>query len=143
MAANSNVKLHGKNGAVYIGGAVGAGGIKVASKTEWTLQRNRDYVDATVFGDTNKTYLAGLPNVQGTFAGFLDTSGDLLLNSATSDTTQIYLYADDGTNPGGSVKLIANGPALIDGNVTASLNDAIRYTGEFRASGSWTIFDGS
>ena len=112
--------------------------VKVASKTDWTLRRNRDYVDATVFGDTNKTYLAGLPNVEGTFAGLMDTSGDLLLNAATSDSTDIYLYADDGGTP----VLIANGPGLIDGNVTSSSTDAIRFTGEFRASGAWTIFQG-
>lgn len=136
--ANTNQKLHGKNAAIYLGGPKGGVGIKVASKTDWTLRRNRDYVDATVFGDTNKTYLAGLPNVEGTFAGLMDVSGDLLLNAATSDTTQIYLYADDGAVP----VLIANGPGLIDGNVTVSSTDAIRFTGEFRASGNWTIFQG-
>ena len=134
--ANSGTKLHGKNGAIYLGGAKGSGGIKVANKTEWTLQRNRDYVDATTFGNTNKVYLAGLPNVQGTFAGLLDVSGDLLLSAATSESTQIYLYADDGASP----VLIANGPGLIDGTVTASNTDAIRYTGEFRASDDWTLF---
>jgi hypothetical protein len=144
MAANSNTRLPGKNGAIYLGGAKGTG-VKVAAKMEWSLQRNRDYVDATVFGDTNKTYLAGLPNVQGAFSGFLDTSGDLLLNAATSEATLIYLYADD---TGGSPVPIAYGPGLIDGNVTASLSDAIRFTGEFRASNlngssAWTIFDGA
>ncbi len=137
--ANSGDKKHGKNGAIYLGGAKGSGGVRVASKTEWSLQRNRDYVDATTFGDTNKTYLAGLPNIQGSFSGFLDVSGDLLLNAATSDAVQIYLYADDGVSP----IEIAHGPGLVDGNVTASVNDAMRYTGEFRASGAWVIFDGS
>ena len=138
--ANSGQKRHGKGGAIYLGGPVGTG-VRVATKTEWSLQRNRDYVDATVFGESNKTYLAGLPNVQGAFSGFLDISGDLLLNAAQSGATQIYLYADDGTATDTvGVILVANGPGLIDGNVTASLNDAIRYTGEFRASGSWTIF---
>lgn len=135
--SNSGLKLHGKDASIYLGGDVSSG-TKVATKTEWTLQRNRDYVDATVFGDTNKTYLAGLPNVQGTFSGLLDTSGDLLLDAATSSTMTLYLYADDGTN-GGTVTLVANGPALIDANVTASNTDAIRITGEFRASGAWTI----
>ncbi len=134
---NSGTKLHGRNGAIYLGGAKGAGGVRVASKSDWTLRRNRDYVDATSFGDSNKTYLAGLPNVEGTFAGFLDLSGDLLLNAATSDSTQIYLYADDRDS---NEELVANGPGFIDGNVSVSVNDAVRYTGEFRASGSWTIF---
>lgn len=136
--ANSGTKLHGKNGAIYLGGIKGTG-IKVAVKTEWTLQRNRDYVDATVFGDTNKTYLAGLPNLQGTFNGFLDASGDLLLSSATSDSQTIYLYADD--NPGGvtSLVLVAHGSGLIDATVTNSNTDGTRISGEFRANGPWVI----
>lgn len=142
--ANSNVKLHGKDAAIYLGGtfvsasALPSGAIKVASKTEWTLQRNRDYVDATVFGDVNKTYLAGLPNVQGTFAGILDVSGDLLLSAATSAAQDIYLFADDGTN-GGTIRCVAHGPGFIDATVNATNTDAIRYSGEFRASNAWTI----
>lgn len=143
--ANSGTKLHGSKGAVYIGGTfvsnstLPSGGIRLAVKSEWTLQRNRDYVDATSFGDTNKTYLAGLPNVQGTFAGFLDTSGDLLLRSATSDAQQIFLYADDGTVNADTPILVAYGPAFLDANVTVANNDAERVTGDFRASGAWTI----
>ena len=137
--ANSGTKLHGKNGAIYIGGEKGSGGVKVATKSSWTLQRNRDYVDATVFGEANKTYLAGLPNVQGSFAGILDVSGDLLLNAATSDAMNLYLYADDNPFSSTSEVLVAHGPALIDANVDASNTDAVRITGEFRAQGSWVI----
>ena len=137
--ANSGTKLHGKNGAIYLGGAMDGGGVKVANKAEWTLQRNRDYVDATTFGNLNKTYLAGLPNVQGTYAGLLDVSGDLLLSAAISGAQEIYLYADDGTNAGTTVYLIAHGPGFLDASVNASNTDAVRITGEFRASDSWTI----
>lgn len=139
MAANAGTKLHGYGGAIYIGGAVGSGGIRVATKTEWTFNRDRDYVDATVFGDTNKTYLAGLPNVQGTFAGLLDVSGDLMLNSATSGDTTLYLYTSDGTVPGTTVHLLAHGPALIDATVNVSNTDAAKITGNYRASGAWTV----
>ena len=139
MPANAGTKLHGKGGAIYIGGAVGAGGIRVAAKSEWTLNRSRDYVEATAFGEANKTYLAGLPDVSGTFRGFLDTSGDVLLNAATSDAQDLYLYASDGTLAGTSVTLVAHGPALIDASVSVSNTDAARITGNFRASNSWTI----
>lgn len=137
--ANSGTKLHGKNGAIYLGGAAGSGGVKVATKSSWNLQRNRDYVDATVFGEANKTYLAGLPNVQGSFAGILDVSGDLLLSAATSDAQTMYLYADDNPFSTTSTILVAHGPGLIDATIDASNTDAVRITGEFRASGSWTI----
>ena len=140
MAANSGLKLHGKNGAIYFnGGKIGTGfpqTNKVANKVEWTLNLNRDYVDATVFGDTNKTYLVGLKDIQGTFAGLLDVSGDYQVNAASSDAVNIYLYADDGTSP----ILIACGPGLMDASITASISDAIKTTGNFRASDAWTVF---
>jgi hypothetical protein len=132
--ANSGTKRHGKNGAIYLGGAVGTG-VKVAAKAEWSLQRNRDYVDATTFGDTNKTYLAGLPNVQGTYSGILDTSGDLLFSAATSDAMLIHLYADDTGTP----VLVAHGSGFLDATVNCSNTDAVRITGEFRASAAWVL----
>lgn len=128
-------KLHGKDGAIYLGGAKGSGGTKVTEKTEWSVQMNRDYVDATVFGDTNKTYLAGLRNFQGSYAGLLNTAGDDMLDATALDAQLIYLYADDGTTP----VLVAHGSGFIDGNVSVSNTDAVRITGEFRAQGNWTI----
>jgi hypothetical protein len=134
--AGSNTKLHGKNGAIYLGGPKGTG-VKVTSKTEWTLNLSRDYVEATVFGDVNKTYLVGLKDIQGTFAGLLDTSGDYQVNSASSDAQDIYLYGDDRN---GSEFLVASGPGLMDASITASISDAIKTTGNFRASGAWAVF---
>lgn len=137
MAANAGTKLHGKNGAIYLDGPKGSG-TKVAVKSEWTLNLARDYVDATVFGDTNKTYLVGLKDISGTYSGFLDNSGDLLVNASSSDIVNLYLYSDDGASP----ILVAHGPALMDSSITASNTDAVRMTGNFRAAGSWTVFSG-
>lgn len=136
--ANSGTKLHGKNGAIYLGGPKGGGGVKVAVKTEWTLSLNRDYVDATVFGEQNKTYLVGLKDVSGTWAGLMDVSGDLMINATNSDAIELYLYADDGPSP----ILIGSGPSLIDGQINASNTDAVRSSGNFRAAGNWTVITG-
>lgn len=135
MATGDGTKLHGKNGAIYFDDVKGTG-TKVTTKTEWTLNLSRDYVDATVFGDVNKTYLVGLKDIQGTFAGLLDTSGDFQVNAASSDAINIYLYADDGASP----VLVAYGPGLVDASISASNTDAIKTTGNFRASGAWTVF---
>ena len=136
MAANGTA-LHGKNGAIYLGGTKTGGGVKIVNKTEWTLSLNRDYVDSTVFGDTNKTYLVGLKDVSGTFAGILDIGGDAQVNAADSDSLDIYLYADDRAS---NEFLVAYGPGLIDASITASNTDAIKTTGNFRAAGAWTVF---
>lgn len=138
MAA-AGTALHGKNGAIYLGGPKDGGGVKLVNKTEWTLNLNRDYVDSTVFGDSNKTYLVGLKDIQGTFAGLLATAGDAQVNAANSDAIDIYLYGDDGTN-GGTELLIASGPGLMDASITASNTDAIKTTGNFRAAGAWAVF---
>lgn len=143
MAA-PNTALHGKNGAIYLGGAKGSGGVKVVNKTEWTLSLARDYVDATVFGDTNKTYLVGLKDISGTFAGLLALGtgapdGDAQVNAASSDIMQIYLYADDRDT---FEFLVAHGPGLMDASITASNTDAIKTTGNFRAAGAWTVYSG-
>ncbi len=137
MAAQGTA-LHGKSGAIYLGGPKGVG-TKLVNKTEWTLNLNRDYVDSTVFGDTNKTYLVGLKDIQGTFAGLLAVAGDAQVNAANSDVVNIYLYGDDGTL-GGSTLLIASGPGLMDASITASNTDAIKTTGNFRAAGAWAVF---
>lgn len=135
MTANSGTKLHGKNGSIWLASTGGAK-TKVAVKNEWTLSLSRDYVDATVFGDVNKTYLVGLKDISGSFSGILDTSGDLLVNATDSDAMQIYLYADDSTE-------VAHGPGFIDSSITASNTDAVRVSGNFRASGAWTVFSGA
>jgi hypothetical protein len=134
--AVAGTALHGKNGAIYIGGKKGTG-TKLVNKTEWTLNLNRDYVDSTVFGDTNKTYLVGLKDVQGTFAGLLAVAGDEQVNAASSDAIDIYLYGDDRQ---GFELLIASGPGLMDASITASNTDAIKTSGNFRAAGPWAVF---
>lgn len=133
-------KLHGKNGAIYIA-AAGGSKTKVVNKTEWTLNLNRDYVDATTFGNTNKVYLVGLKDISGTYAGILDLRGDALVNVADSGETYIYLYADDTSNNGtGAPIMVAYGPGYFDASITASISDAIKVTGNFRASNNWTVF---
>lgn len=139
MAANDGTKLHGKNGALYVSGPKGSG-TKVAVKAQWDLNLSRDYVEVTTFGDLNKEYVAGLKDISGSFNGLLDVSGDLMVNNTSVDDVPLYLYADDGT----SAILIASGPALIDTSITASNTDAVRVSGNFRASGEWAVFsDGS
>jgi hypothetical protein len=133
MPPNAGTKLHGKNGAIYLDGPKGTGD-KVSNKTSWTLSLARDRVDATVFGDTNKTSLVGLRDISGTFDGLLDTSGDLLLTATTEDEKAMYLYADDGVTP----VLVGSGMAFIDAVINASNADAVKISGNFFAQGAWT-----
>jgi hypothetical protein len=120
--------IHGKNGAIYVNGA------KVTNKTEWSLNMSRDYADVSTFRDWNKVYVAGLRDIQGTFSGLYATDGDLSIQYSDGVAYDVKLYADDG------VILVAEGPAYLDASVTASITDAVRCAGSFRAAGNWTIY---
>ena len=124
MAANA---LHGKDGAIYVDG------VRIANKTDWSLQMNRDYADVTTFRDGNKVYAAGLRDVQGSFAGLFDTAGDLSISKADGQAYTVQVWAKD------QVTLVASGPAYLDVSVTASVSDAVRVQGNFRAAGTWTV----
>lgn len=140
MAANAGTRIHAKNAAIYIDAAKGqTGAKKVAVKSSVTLNLGRDYVDATTFGDTNKVWLTGLRDISGTWEGLMDISGDLLVNASAEDEKQLYLYADDRA---GFEVLMAHGPAFIDAAITMSVSDAVKSNGNFRASGSWSLFTG-
>lgn len=141
MAANADTRLHAKNAAIYLGGAKGqSGATRVAAKSSVTLNLGRDYVEVTSFGDTNKRYVTGLRDVSGQWEGFLDVSGDLLVNASALDTVQTYIYADDRT---GFEILVAHGPGLFDAVITLSNADAAKANGNLRASGPWTVFTGT
>lgn len=139
MAANSGTKLHAKNAAIYLNAPKENGGTKVAAKSSLTLNLGRDYVEATTFGDTNKTYLTGLRDISGQWEGFMDVSGDLLVNASAEDTKLVYIYADDRT---GFEILLAHGPGLFDAVITLSNADGVKANGNFRASGNWSVFTG-
>lgn len=140
MPANSDQRLHAKNAALYINGPKGTG-TKVAGKTEITLNLNRDYVDVTAFGDTNKHWVVGLKDITGTYSGILDTSGDASVTATDSDDIPVYIYADDRT---AHEILIAYGKAFFDSSISLGVSDAAKTSGNFRASNDWAIFtDGS
>lgn len=141
MAANSDVRLSGINGAISIGGALPTPGTLVSAKTEWTFANTRDFFDGSAFSDTNKRWFPGLRDAQGTYAGLLDVSGDLLFSAAALGAQLLYLYAD--SNQGvSSVALyeVAHGSGFLDATASCSLNDMVKITGQFRAAANWTVF---
>ena len=144
MAANSDIRLSGQNGAIYIGGSVSGGGVLVAAKTQFTFSNQRDFFDGTAFKDTNKRWFPGVRDAQGTYNGLYDASGDLLFAAAALGAQLLYLYADDneGTSSIGE-HLVANGSGFLDSTVDCNVNAMVTVSGGFRAAANWSIFDGT
>lgn len=78
-------RIHGRNGRVYMNLTSAGTAEPVAFLTSWTLKAATDKADVTSFGDSNKVYVAGLPDASGDFAGFYDDA-----------TVQTYTAAADG-----------------------------------------------
>lgn len=132
-------RIHGRSGQISIGNASPL--TVVGSLSAWNISFTRDKVDVTSFGDTNKTYLAGLKDVSGSFEGFFDTTyiRALMDESDSADGTTIRI-----TPSTDHPSFYYTGAAWLDLTNTGAVNDAVKISGTFSANGAWTLqVDGS
>lgn len=105
----------------------------VAALTSWSIDSSTDTVEVTAFGDVNKAYVQGLPDLSGTFAGFWDNADTTLFTGAgSSDGVKLYLYPSaDATTK------YWYGPAWVSYSVSAGVAEAVAITANFVANGAW------
>lgn len=71
----------------------------VAFLSSWSISFATDKVDVTAFGDSNKVYVAGLPDASGDFAGFYDdTTVQTFTAAGDGVARKFYLYPSTSTN---------------------------------------------
>src|SRR5688572_33273154 len=122
---------HGKRGVVYISTTGGGAAIAAVSLSSWSLDSATDRVEVTAFGDTNKTYVQGLPDLTGDIAGFWnDTSDQLYDASRSADGVKLYLYPSAD-----AVTKYWYGPAWVDFSIEVSVDTAATISGTFAADG--------
>lgn len=127
----------GRSGAVYLATESVSG---VATSTiklnAWTLDRATDTYDVTSFGDTNKTYVQGLPDLKGTISGVWDDTETKPFAGALSSTgVKLYLYPDITNSP----TKYAYGTAWLNASIDTPVNGAVKLTANFVAAASWTV----
>lgn len=125
-------RYHGGKAVVQMG--IGAGAIAVVvSLSQWSLDKTTDKVDVTAFGDANKTYVEGLPDIKGSLSGWFDSANDALFDGAESATgVALYLY------PSSLLPLQYHyGPAWLDASISVDVKGAVSIKGNFVAAGAW------
>lgn len=128
-------RKHGRTGRLYadFSTAGGAAATPIASLKQWSIDFTTDKVDATCFGDTNKQYLAGLPDSSGTFAGLYDDASAsayaAAIDNGVNNARNFYLYPD--TNDLGKYWF---GKGLFDASYSAAVDGAIELSGNWAAS---------
>lgn len=105
----------------------------VASLTDWVLNLTTARTEVTAFGDANKVYIQGLPDVAGTFTGFWDDTDTTLQTASLSPTgSNIYLYVSTDAS-----SRYAYGTAWVDCSFQTPVGGAVGFSGTFAAAGSW------
>ena len=127
----------GRTGAVYIAIESSTGVATTTIKlNSWTLNRDTDTFETTGFGDTNKNYVQGLPDLKGTLGGVWDDSETKPFAGASSTNgVKLYLYPDITNSP----TKYAYGIAWLNASIETPLNGAVKLSGNFVAANSWYV----
>ena len=126
----------GRTGVVYLAieGSTGVATTTIKMNA-WTLDRATDKFEVTAFGDLNKTYVQGLPDVKGTISGFWDDTETKPFGGAASTTgIKLYLYPDSVTPT-----KYCYGTAWLDASIQTPVNGPVAVNMNFAALASWTF----
>lgn len=127
-------KYAGRKGLVYMGTSAGGAASSVIGLMSWNLDRATDKIEVTAFGDSNKTYVQGLPDLKGSFEGFWDdTETKVFTAAASSGAVNMYLYPSSD-----ALTKYAYGTAWVDASIEVGVNDAVKVSCDFVAASSWT-----
>ena len=123
-------RIHGRNGRLYSSLTSGGTAEPITFLNNWSINFNVDNVEVTAFGDTNKTYVAGLPDASGSYSGWYDDATVQFYTAATDGVARkFYLYPDTG-----STGKYWFGTAVFDFNVSAAVDGAVAVTGDWSAA---------
>ena len=87
-------RVHGRNGRLYVGIATSAAAPEsLVYTSKWSMDAATDRQDVTAFGDSQKTYVAGLPDSNISFDGFWDSATAGTYTAALDgEPRKFYLY---------------------------------------------------
>ncbi len=124
-------KIAGRRGRVYVGLASDSASAEpVAYLNQWSLNGSSEQLDATSFGDLTKTYVLGLPDAQGSFAGFYDNASDQLYTASQDGLARkTYLYPDNN-----STGTYWFGTAFWDFSIDVPVAGVVSISGSFVAA---------
>ena len=108
--------------------------VQIISINTWKGSFKNDYEDVSCFGDTNKVYIPGLMNIEGTFSGFWNSAELALFKAAMQPTPGTLQLMPNTTEP----SFYWQGLAYMGADIDCSL-DAPKVSGDFKAAGPWTV----
>lgn len=124
-------RIAGRNGSLYANLTSGGTAEPIAYLDSYSINFTSDRFDVTSFGDSNKAYVAGLPDAQGDYSGFYDTATAQLYTAATDGIARkTYIYLDRSGSPG----TYFWGTAFFDMSIDTSATDSAKISGSWSAA---------
>lgn len=94
-------RRHGRNGRVYMALASSGLAEPLNFQAKWSINFVTDKDEVSALGDSNKVYVAGLPDAAGDFSGFYDDQTVQSYTAATDGVARkFYLYPDTVNSAG-------------------------------------------
>lgn len=122
-------RVAGRSGRLYVNLTSGGTAEPVSFLNNWSINFATDNIEVTAFTDTNKVYVAGLPDCSGSFSGFYDDATVQTYTAAVDGVARkFYLY------PTSSTTQYWFGTALFDFNASADVSGAVTISGDFSAA---------
>lgn len=120
----------GKNLALYMAITSGGTASPVPYIANFELPRSTDKFEVTAGGDTNKTYVVGLPDSQGSYAGFWDSATAQMYTAAGDGVARKFYFYPDSTD----TTRYFFGTAFFDITITFPVDGAIAIAGSWSAA---------
>jgi hypothetical protein len=128
-------KYAGRKGVVYMSSSGSGTASSVVGMSKWSIDMSTDKIEVTAFGDTNKTYVQALRDLQGAFEGLYDdTETKIFAGAQSSDGVKLYLYPSSD-----AATKYAYGTAWLDASMDVDISGAVKISAKFAAASSWGI----
>jgi hypothetical protein len=123
-------RIAGRSGRLYMNLTSGGTAEPVAFLNNWSLNFATEKINVTGFGDAAMVYVSGLPDMQGSYAGFYDDATVQMYTAAVDGVARRFYLYPDNTSTG----KYWFGTAIFDMNVDASVDGAVAISGSFAAA---------
>lgn len=113
----------------------------MAFLSDWSISFAVDKVDVTAMLDTNKIYVAGLPDASGDFTGFYDSATAQTYVAATDGLPRnFYLYPSNTAGQMSPVPQYFFGTILPDYSLTGGVTSAVSLKSTWNAASKITRY---
>jgi hypothetical protein len=123
-------RIAGRNAVIYIGATTSAQASLLSYQNSFSMSFESEKIDVTAFGDSNKSYVAGIADAMGEFSGFYDDATAQTLTAAIDGLSRkFYLYPSSN-----STGTYFFGTVFVDFSINAEVAGAVEVSAKWNAA---------